>query len=188
MPTVLSHPAPLLCLGFACGRAMISWRLLLAGVVCSVLPDLDVIGFRLGVAYADALGHRGLSHSLLFALGAGLLAALAAPLLRSGRMAAFLFCAGGVLTHIALDALTNGGLGVALLWPVSDARYFFPWRPIAVSPLSIRGFLSGRGLEVLRSEALWVWLPSLVCMVLIFLFRWGGAKTKPLVAARASRF
>ena len=175
MPTVFSHPAPLLCLGLACGRRSISWRLLFAGAVCSILPDLDVIGFKLGVAYADSLGHRGLSHSLLFALGAGLLAASAAPLLRATRALAFLVCAGGVLSHIALDAMTNGGLGVALFWPYSDARYFFSWRPIQVSPLSLRLFLSRGGLDVLTSEALLVWLPSLAGMAAIALFRGGAA-------------
>ena len=174
MPTVLSHPAPLLCLGLACGRRLASGRLLLAGVVCSILPDLDVIAFRFNVSYADILGHRGLSHSLLFALAAGLLAALAAPLLKSGRWAAFLVCAGGALSHIVLDAMTNGGLGVALFWPFSEARYFFPWRPIAVSPLSLRHFFAQGGLAVLKSEAVWIWLPSLAAMAAILLLRGTG--------------
>lgn len=171
MPTVFSHPAPIFCLGLACGGRLISWRLLLAGAFCSVLPDLDVISFTFGVPYANALGHRGMSHSLLFAASTGLLAALAAPFLRSGRLAAFLVCAAGTLSHVALDALTNGGLGVALLWPFSDARFFSPWRPIAVSPLSLRRFFSAQGMHVLKSEALWIWLPSLVCTGLILPLR-----------------
>ena len=171
MPTVLSHPAPILCLGLACGRRLVSGRLLLAGLLCSVLPDLDVIAFRFNVAYSDILGHRGLSHSLIFALAAGLLAALAAPLLKSGRLTAFLVCAGGALSHIILDAMTNGGLGVALFWPFSEARYFFPWRPIAVSPLSLRHFFAQGGLNVLKSETAWVWLPSLAAMTGVFLLR-----------------
>ncbi len=43
-------------------------RLWLVGAACTVVPDLDAIGFFLGVRYASLLGHRGLSHSLLFAL------------------------------------------------------------------------------------------------------------------------
>ncbi|MDR1227509.1 MAG: metal-dependent hydrolase [Azoarcus sp.] len=62
-------------------------------------------------------------------------------------------------SHIALDAATNGGLGVAAFWPFSDERYFLPWRPIRVSPLNPRVFMSERGLAVLRSGFLWVWLP-----------------------------
>jgi len=39
----------------------------MAGVACSVMPDLDVIGFRFGIRYGDFWGHRGFTHSLLFA-------------------------------------------------------------------------------------------------------------------------
>jgi len=34
-------------------------------IVCTLLPDVDVVGFFLGVRYSTALGHRGFSHSLL---------------------------------------------------------------------------------------------------------------------------
>ena len=137
MPTVFSHPAPFVCLGLACGR-LLSARLLLAGIVCSLLPDADALAFRFNIPYASILGHRGLSHSLAFALALGLAAALIAPLLRSGRKTAFVVCAGAALSHILLDAMTDGGLGVAAFWPFSEARYFLPWRPIAVSPLALR--------------------------------------------------
>lgn len=183
MPTVFSHPAPLLCLGLACGRRLAPWRLLLAGLLCSVLPDLDVVAFRFNIAYADILGHRGLSHSIVFALTLGFLAVPAAPLLKAGRSAAFLVCFSGAASHIILDAMTNGGLGVALFWPFSETRYFFPWRPIAVSPLSPRRFFSQGGLNVLRSEAVWIWLPSLAAAAFILLSR----LTKRLVRALGAR-
>jgi membrane-bound metal-dependent hydrolase YbcI (DUF457 family) len=35
--------------------------------ILAMLPDLDVIGFRLGIPYEHMLGHRGFTHSLLFA-------------------------------------------------------------------------------------------------------------------------
>jgi inner membrane protein len=57
--------------------------------------------------------------------------------------------------------MTTGGLGVAFFSPFSNTRYFFPWRPIAVSPIGAR-FFSPRGFAVLLSEALWVWTPMLV--------------------------
>jgi inner membrane protein len=56
--------------------------------------------------------------------------------------------------------MTNGGIGVALFAPLDTGRYYLPWRPIEVSPISVRRFLSERGVAVLASEALWVWLPS----------------------------
>jgi inner membrane protein len=60
-----------------------------------------------------------------------------------------------------LDALTNGGLGVGFFAPFSNKRYFFPYRPIKVSPIGIAGLFSYGGIEALLSELKWVWLPSL---------------------------
>ena len=42
-------------------------RALLLGVLCAVLPDIDVVGFGYGIQYGDLWGHRGLTHSLVFA-------------------------------------------------------------------------------------------------------------------------
>jgi inner membrane protein len=55
--------------------------------------------------------------------------------------------------------MTDGGLGVAYFAPFSNARYFLPWRPIQVSPLSVAGFFSGGAPRILESEILWIWLP-----------------------------
>ncbi|HEU4994167.1 MAG TPA: metal-dependent hydrolase [Gemmatimonadaceae bacterium] len=38
-----------------------------AGAACAALPDLDAIGFWMGIPYDHMLGHRGLTHSLTFA-------------------------------------------------------------------------------------------------------------------------
>jgi inner membrane protein len=57
------------------------------------------------------------------------------------------------VSHGLLDTLTNGGLGIALAWPFSMARYFAPWTPIPVAPIGVR-MLSGRGLRVVMTEAL----------------------------------
>src|SRR4051812_12998583 len=51
------------------------WRFWSLVVTCSVLPDADSIGFHAGVPYGALWGHRGMTHSLLFA--AVLAAALA---------------------------------------------------------------------------------------------------------------
>lgn len=171
MPTVFTHPAPVLAAGFALGQNVISLRLLLAGLICSILPDLDVVTFKLGIAYADTWGHRGASHSLLFALGAGVFGFLAAPLLKSKRKTAFLLLSGAVAMHILLDAMTSGGLGVAFFWPWDETRYFLPWRPIRVSPLALDKFFSTRGAQVILSELKWVWLPFFSLALVIFLTR-----------------
>jgi inner membrane protein len=65
------------------------------------------------------------------------------------------------VSHGLLDAMTNGGLGVAFFAPFSNERYFLPWRPILVSPLSIHVFFGSRkGLRVMWSELGWIWLPA----------------------------
>src|SRR5262245_46721519 len=55
----------------------------------SLLPDVDVIGFALGVRYADPWGHRGATHSFAFALAVAAIAALVARAARlpAGRTA-----------------------------------------------------------------------------------------------------
>ena len=68
-------------------------------------------------------------------------------------------------SHGLLDALTDGGLGVAFFSPFDRTRYFFPVRPIAVSPIGIREFFSEQGLVVMTSELTWVWLPVVVLFV-----------------------
>ena len=171
MPTILSHIAPPLALRFGLGGNTISRPLLIAGLVASVLPDLDVLAFRLNVAYSHVLGHRGFSHSLLFALGLALLALISAPLLRSSRPLAFVFVGLAAVSHPLLDMITNGGLGVALLWPWSAERFFAPWRVIEVSPLSLHRLFGPRGIAVLTSELLWVWLPALLAACLLLLLR-----------------
>lgn len=178
MPTVFSHPAPILCLGIALGKSHVSARLIVAAICFSILPDLDVIGFKFGVRYADIFGHRGFSHSLLFAILSGAIAASAAPLLHARRVTAFMFCGGAVLVHIFLDALTNGGLGVAFFWPFSESRYFFPWRPIEVSPFSPKILFSQRGLKVFTSELHWVWLPSMAAALVVYAVRKLGRSIK----------
>ncbi len=179
MPTVFSHPAVPLALGGGLGRDVVPRRLLLAGVVASVLPDLDVLTFRLGVPYTADLGHRGFSHSLLFAALVALAGGLVHRALGSGfaRACVFLFVA--TASHSALDACTNGGLGIALLWPWSGSRYFAPeaLRVIEVSPIGLSRFLSSRGLSVLESELRWIWLPALaVGLVLAGLRHVGGGR------------
>lgn len=136
-------------------RAMVFWSLL------SILPDLDVIGFSLGVRYDDPWGHRGATHSLALALVAGGLALALAGRCGFRRVPAAILAAGVVASHGLLDAFTDGGLGVGFLWPVSNERFFAPVRPIPVAPIGLQ-FLSERGLHCAAVEAvlflpLWVY-------------------------------
>jgi len=160
MPTILSHPAVPLGLAIALGPANVSGRLLAAGVFASVIPDLDVLGFRLGIAYSHELGHRGFTHSLAFAIALAVLAATFANRLKSLPLPAFIFVFVACASHGLLDMLTTGGHGIALLWPFSEERYFWPVQVIEVSTLNLRRFFGEAGLTVLGSEFRWVWLPA----------------------------
>jgi inner membrane protein len=109
------------------------------------------------------LGHRGITHSLAFAaVLAALVVALGfrGPRWTGRRPTLWLLLFLATASHGVLDAMTNGGSGIAFFAPFDDTRYFFPWRPIPVSPISLDRFLSERGLRVLQGEMLWVWLPA----------------------------
>ena len=167
MPSVLSHAIVATAIGKVAEPKQPPWWYWALGAAVSAAPDLDVIGFRFGIRYGDVLGHRGFTHSLLFAaLLAGLITFALAGQQRisSGRLFCFLFLA--TASHGLLDAMTNGGLGVAFFSPFSNARYFFPFRPIQVSPIGVGRFFSARGLAVAESEALWLWIPSALVFAL----------------------
>ena len=169
MATPLTHAAAAVVLGKILLPRQMPWKFWIAAVVVAVLPDLDTAGMRLGVPYASMFGHRGFFHSLLFVT----LLSLVAAVIVSGpkwmsrpRLGVWLVLLAGAATHPLLDMLTNGGYGVALFSPFDTARYFFPWQPLAVSPIGIRAFLSARGAEVIVSEVLVVWLPAIALAAL----------------------
>jgi inner membrane protein len=132
-----------------------TWSPVTAAVIWSGLslaPDADVIGFRLGVHYADPWGHRGATHSFAFALALGATAWLIARLAKLPAARTGLLVTAVVASHALFDTLTDGGLGCALLWPVSNARFFAPWTPLPVAPIG-RAFLSAEGVRIALIEA-----------------------------------
>ena len=174
MASLLTHAV----VGVALGQAAKldwrkGWRFWCAAISCSILPDIDVIGFQLGIPYGDLWGHRGLTHSILFAAIVGFLLTVLLVNCWRERWKLALLLFGIAASHGLLDAMTNGGLGVAFFSPFNPQRYFFPWRPIRVSPLSAQAFFSGRGIGILWSEIRWVWGPAvLVGLALYSLHLW----------------
>ena len=166
MPTVFTHAVVGLSGGLAVSNKISGKRLWVLSTVCAVLPDADVIGYRLGIPYSHFFGHRGFFHSICFAFLVG----LATALIFFGKEGYFskkwwywwLYFSLLTTSHGILDAFTNGGLGIALLSPFDNERYFFWKTPILVSPIGARAFFTKRGLAVLVNEFRWVWIPALI--------------------------
>lgn len=171
MASILFHPVVPLTLGYLASRCDIPWRLIVIGMVCAILPDVDVVGFKFHVDYHSAYGHRGFTHSILFAAIIAVASFLAAKPLKFRPVTTAIFIFTATLSHGLVDALTNGGLGVAFFGPFSNERYFFPWQVIEVSPIGIRNFMSERGLKVLASEFIWIGLPCLLVVLISFIYR-----------------
>lgn len=163
MASAFSHAFVALALGKAPQHPGMTPPVLLLGAVCSIVPDFDVIGFSFGIQYGDLWGHRGMTHSIFFA---GLLSAALIGLFYRNRSASTKVCLFAYFflctaSHGVLDAMTNGGLGVAFLSPFDTNRYFFTVRPVAVSPIGLSEFFSIDALRILTSEIKWIWLPTI---------------------------
>lgn len=146
--------------GMAAGRALTPrgqnpTRAMLALSALSMWPDVDVIGFRFGVDYGDPFGHRGATHSSVVALAIGLSIYLALRWRRSKTPEKTALVATLVaLSHGWLDTMTHGGgLGVALLWPFSNHRFWAPFRPIPIAPIGLELFTQ-HGIAVMIAESI----------------------------------
>lgn len=164
MPSSFSHAVAAVALGRAYTTRQLPLRFWILAAICSVAPDVDVVCTRFGIEYSEMLGHRGLTHSFLFA---GVLSSLVVLLafrrpfegINRGALLAFFFLA--TVSHSVLDAMVDGTLGVAFLAPFSAERYFLPWRPIVSSPIGW-SFFSSAGATTIINEFIWLWAPSLI--------------------------
>jgi inner membrane protein len=174
MPTAPTHAVAALAIGAGFYRPGVPKHLLAVGAACAALPDLDVLGFRAGIVYGDLLGHRGLSHSLVFAATLAWVIVRTRYRLGAGPLrpwAVWLFLALATASHGLLDALTDGGLGIAFFSPLETGRFFFPLRPIAVAPIGLAGLFQPGMLRVVETELIWVWCPSTAVALLFLAWR-----------------
>lgn len=139
------------------------WPFLFFVIISTLIPDLDVLAFKFKIPYEHILGHRGITHSIFFALlyslsiGKIYLRFFSSPFSKTSNFHSFLFLI--TLSHSILDAFTNGGLGVAFFAPFNSERYFFPYRPIPVSPIGFTLKLYSITLKVLLWEFIIVLCP-----------------------------
>lgn len=144
-------------------------RVITLAAICGVVPDLDLIGWPLGVSTFTLWGHRGLTHSIAFAVVLGVtVAALLPAATRRERwiVAAVLILA--TATHSVLDAMTTySPTGPAFWAPFSNDRYRFSWMPLT----------GAGGLNTdFGQEALYSCLPA---AVLILLIEWWRRRHQP---------
>jgi inner membrane protein len=128
------------------------WAIPVTAGLFAVAPDLDTYAMlAFDIPRHSLFSHRGFFHSPAFLI---VLAMAVAWLTTRNRTSLLLGAvwACAAITHPLLDMLTDGGSGVMLLFPFSEERLFFPWRPIRVSPLGIVRFFDRAG-EILASEA-----------------------------------
>jgi inner membrane protein len=177
MASAFTHAFVAVALGTVYATRRMPWQFWTLSVICAILPDADVIGFAWGVRYGALWGHRGLSHSLCFALFLSL--GVVSLVWRDVAVGSWQWCTLVLYffvvtaSHGVLDAITDGGRGIAFFAPFDTTRYFFPWRPVRVSPISIKAFFSPWGLQVLGTELVFIWLPvTLLCAAIHVYRRW----------------
>jgi len=183
MASAFSHAFAAYTFKSAWAPAGLSRKAIWIGMLSAVMPDADVLAFSFGIPYEHVLGHRGITHSLFFAL---LWAWLMMEVFfyeykRAGKdwWRVWLYLALCTASHGVFDALTNGGRGVAFFAPFENSRYFFPWRPILVSPLGAANFFSEWGMRVVKSELLYVWLPGSLLLLASWAWRFLKRKNTP---------
>lgn len=166
MATDYTHAVAGLGLACLCATRPMPWTYWALAAALPILPDLDVFSTA---AYGDLLGHRGFTHSLVFALVVGNLAAcLTFRRLRTRwwRLSVVYFII--LASHDLLDAMTRGGEGIPFFWP-AGGRYG-NWGPLPVSDLSF-DLPDPRRSRALRAEMLWVWMPTLILASLVTMYR-----------------
>jgi inner membrane protein len=167
MPSAFTHAVAAAALGRAYTRTKLPPRFWILSAACAIAPDMDVLCRRFGIDYSEMLGHRGLTHSLLFALvlsGLVVLLAFRKPLEGVSRKKLFLIFFLATASHGILDAMVDGTLGVAFFAPFLSERFFLPWRPIVSSPVGW-SFFSAAGMTTLMNEFVWVWIPSIIIFI-----------------------
>jgi inner membrane protein len=138
MPSAFSHAIAAYAAGKIYPRTKTSFKFFLTGMICAAFPDIDAVGFWMGIPYHSIWGHRGITHSFFFAF---VLAFVVMQLFyanekilgRSYHLKWFYFFI-ATASHPVLDAMTSGGLGVAFFAPLKIHATFFRFGPSLFLP------------------------------------------------------
>ena len=122
----------------------------------AMAPDFDIV-FMGVIPYGHFFGHRGIFHApallsvVALCLSSALWLIVCRLTPRQWLVLSAVFAL-ALVSHPLLDALTDGGEGVMLLYPLSQERVFFPWRPIRVAPLSPGRLSPRRAAAIVATE------------------------------------
>ncbi len=180
--TIYTHAVVGLGLAHLYASRRMSWLYWGLAAFLPVIPDLDAFSTA---SYSSALGHRGITHSLLFGLWLGCLAA-SFTFRRFGvrfwSLSALFFLI--IASHGALDALTRGGERILFFWP--SAQRYGNWGPVPVADISFE-WPDPRTSRALQSELMWVWLPTAILAIAVTAYRYlRGVRAARKAAAGAS--
>lgn len=170
MASLFGHAFSAIALNSSLSKNPTAIRYWLIAIVVAILPDIDVLSFKFGISYQDVFGHRGITHSLFFAFLTGIVVQqlffreYSIFHRKAWVIIAFFFLI--TASHGFLDAMTNGGYGVAFFAPFDNNRFFLPWRPLQVSPIGMALFFSEWGIRVICSEMIWIGIPGILLMAL----------------------
>jgi membrane-bound metal-dependent hydrolase YbcI (DUF457 family) len=153
VPTPISHAAV--------GFAIAAWtqprpptqRVCLAAAACAALPDIDFFGWP--------VAHRGLTHSLTFAVVGAALATFIifrGPRWTRQRARIALVLGVALLSHACLDALSTYSYGIAFFAPFSPQRFRFRWTPLGNPAGDLAAQFVQEAIVVLLPSVLLAWL------------------------------
>ena len=175
MPSIIAHAVA----GAALATAALSprpvhRRVCITGAVLAAVPDIDAIGRPFGNLAIETLfgGHRGFTHSVVFAVLLGAIVAwglFRAPQWTGFHRRLWVAFALAMASHGVLDALSTIGNGVAFWAPVSWAHYEFTWQPLGEIGPGPRG--RERAFAIVANELLWVGLPALIVVAIAHVTR-----------------
>ena len=174
MSTVFTHSLVGASLALLSPKEVSRTAIVVAAIVLSILPDADVLAFRLGIPYEHMFGHRGITHSILFSCVVAFIASFlffkSVGFANRRWFAVFILLFLSACSHGIIDAFTDAGLGIGFFIPFNEQRYFFPWRPLETPPADISAFFSRDALAIMLSEIKYVWSPLLLIAVIKLFF------------------
>ncbi|HEV8123080.1 MAG TPA: metal-dependent hydrolase [Gemmatimonadales bacterium] len=135
----------------------------------ALAPDLDLLTNSLGAIPNTPFSHRGITHSIIFALFVALVAGALVRGTTRRQLLTGLWVFAALGSHGLLDTMSRLGNGPMLFWPLTHAQYEFPWRPIP-GVLTAEYYLTREAIPTLVVETM-LFFPFIAYALTFFLPR-----------------